>query len=164
MPPPPCTDSSFWSVHLVNFQNLWPCRSTHLIIIVRISFKVVKLRGWIDSSGGEMLPTQAWEPEFNPSVHTWKANAGSYCCCVLNFVWVFCLHARLCITCTLGGHRGQKKVSNPLEGEIQLLVSYNIGAGNWTLTFWKRGDSAFNCWAISSLPNFDFYFQEDGDR
>ena len=39
-------------------------------------------------------------------------------------VWVFCLHVCLCNTCMLGTYRSQKKMSDPLHLELQMVVSH----------------------------------------
>lgn len=47
-------------------------------------------------------------------------------------VWVFCLHARLCTMCLFDHNRGQKKVLNTLELELQVFVGHHVGARNQT--------------------------------
>lgn len=51
--------------------------------------------------------------------------------CVL-CVWVFCLHVCLCTMCVPGAYRGQKKVLDSLELELQT----DVGARNWTWVVW----------------------------
>ena len=45
-------------------------------------------------------------------------------------VWMLCLHICLFITCVPGAHRSQKRESDPLELEVQMVVSYYVGPGN----------------------------------
>ena len=42
------------------------------------------------------------------------------------YVWMFCLHVCLCITCMPGAHRGQKRASDSLELELQMVVSHCV--------------------------------------
>ena len=49
--------------------------------------------------------------------------------------WMLCLHACLCATCMPGAHGGQEK--DPLELELQMLVSHHVGARNQTWVLWK---------------------------
>ena len=57
-------------------------------------------------------------------------------------IWVFCLHMCLYMP-------GQKKVSDLLELELQMVVSHHVGARNWTS---GRTVSALSGWAISPTP------------
>jgi hypothetical protein len=43
----------------------------------------------------------------------------------------------LCITRMSGAHGGQKRTSDPLELVLQIVVSLQMGAKNWTLVLWK---------------------------
>lgn len=43
----------------------------------------------------------------------------------------------LCTTFIPGAHRCQKRVSDPLEVELQVSVSHNAGAANQTQVLWK---------------------------
>jgi hypothetical protein len=56
---------------------------------------------------------------------------GVYVC-----VWVFCLHVYLCTACVQCPWR-PKRVSEPLELELQVVVSCHGGAGNWTRVLWR---------------------------
>lgn len=51
------------------------------------------------------------------------------------YVWAFCLHMCICITCMSGGWRGQKKASDPPRLESQVVVSHPEDAQNCTLVF-----------------------------
>lgn len=53
-------------------------------------------------------------------------------------VWVFCFHVCLCTTCMHGASWGQRTVSDPLELELQLVVSHHVDVENWTYVFWKN--------------------------
>lgn len=44
-------------------------------------------------------------------------------------VWVFCLYACLCTMCMLGAHRGQKRILDPLELELQTVLSSHVDTG-----------------------------------
>lgn len=46
------------------------------------------------------------------------------------------LQACLCIMCMLGICRGQKRWLNPLNLELDVVVSYHVGTGNQT---WSPG-------------------------
>jgi hypothetical protein len=45
---------------------------------------------------------------------------------------MFCLHVCLCIMFVSGVHRGQKRVSDLLELELEIVASCHVGAGNQT--------------------------------
>lgn len=45
-------------------------------------------------------------------------------------VWMFCLHAPLCITQVPGELGCQKGTLDPLEQELQRVVNYHVGGGN----------------------------------
>ena len=51
------------------------------------------------------------------------------------WVWVFYKHECLCITCLHGAPRGEKRVSETLELELQMNVGRHVGSGNqaWIL-------------------------------
>lgn len=42
---------------------------------------------------------------------------------------VLCLLVCKCTTCMPTGHRGQKKVSDPLELDLRIAVSHDVGLG-----------------------------------
>ena len=43
----------------------------------------------------------------------------------------FCLHVSLCTMCVhMSTHRDQKKALDPLELELQMVVSYHVHTGN----------------------------------
>ena len=42
---------------------------------------------------------------------------------------VLCLHKCLCTICASGASRGQKKVSDPLDPELLMVVSHHVGLG-----------------------------------
>lgn len=48
---------------------------------------------------------------------------------------MLCLHVCICTTCVSIVHGGQKKLSNPLELKLQIIVIRHVGAGNqiWVL-------------------------------
>lgn len=46
-----------------------------------------------------------------------------------------------------GVHGVQKSVSDPTGRELQMVLSFHVGAGNRT-----RAERAFNCWVISPAP------------
>lgn len=47
----------------------------------------------------------------------------------------------MCAMCVPGACRGQKRVSDPLELELQMVVSHNAGAGNRPWNFWYSSQS-----------------------
>lgn len=47
-------------------------------------------------------------------------------------VWAFCLHVCLYIMCVPGATRGQKRVSDPQELKLQMLLSCYVSARNQT--------------------------------
>ena len=47
---------------------------------------------------------------------------------------------------------GQKKASDPLELELQVVVSHHVGTGHQMPVFYKAA-SALDCWANSPAPN-----------
>ena len=46
---------------------------------------------------------------------------------------VFCLHVYLCNICVPSTHKGQQKAPDPLELELQTIVSLYVGAGSQIL-------------------------------
>lgn len=48
-----------------------------------------------------------------------------------------CVHACMCTPCMPDAQEGQKTVSDPLEVELQMVVSQRVGVGNQTLVFPK---------------------------
>jgi hypothetical protein len=49
---------------------------------------------------------------------------------VIVCVWVFCLHACLCTMLMPSAHKGQRRMLNPLEQEVQTVVSHHVGSEN----------------------------------
>ena len=47
-----------------------------------------------------------------------------------SYEWVFCLYACLCPMCMSGAHGSQKWMLDPLELEVQMVMSLYVGAGN----------------------------------
>lgn len=45
---------------------------------------------------------------------------------------MFCLHVDMCTMCVPGACGGQRKVLDPPELELQVVVSHDIGAGDST--------------------------------
>lgn len=72
---------------------------------------------------------------------------------------MFCLHTCLCIMYILAIYAGQKKMSNPLELDLQIILSYHV-LGIET-RFSASAASAFNPWAIS--PSLIQYFWNIAD-
>lgn len=52
-------------------------------------------------------------------------------------VWLFCLQVWVWKTCMPDAHGGKKRVTNPLELELQMIMSYHVGVVNQTLLFFK---------------------------
>lgn len=67
------------------------------------------------------------------------------------FMWVFCLYVCPCAMCILGACRGQKKVSDPLELELLMVVSCHARDFLWVLC---KNDK--NCWTIFPIQAFIF--------
>jgi hypothetical protein len=49
------------------------------------------------------------------------------------------------------------RVSDPMELELQSVVSCHVGAGNWTQDLWKSGQGDLNHWAISAVLPFNIF-------
>lgn len=57
----------------------------------------------------------------------------NHLCYFSNFIlcaWVSCLHCCLCTTCACDTHRGQRKVLNPMELEVNIVVSCHVVAAS----------------------------------
>lgn len=65
----------------------------------------------------------------NPNRLYLEASTSSRKNCLLLCVQVFCLHVCLCIFCTPGIHRGQKRALDPLELEFYIFVSHEVKQG-----------------------------------
>ena len=48
------------------------------------------------------------------------------------WVWDFCLWARMCTMSVPGTQESQKRASDPLELELQMILSHHASSGNWT--------------------------------
>lgn len=48
------------------------------------------------------------------------------------------MHVCLCTTCLSGAYRGQKRASDLLGLQLQMVVSCHMGAGNQTQVFGKN--------------------------
>lgn len=46
--------------------------------------------------------------------------------------WVFCLNIHICTMCISDAQEWQKRVLDPLQQEIQTVVSHHVGARNET--------------------------------
>lgn len=55
---------------------------------------------------------------------------------------MFYLHFCLYTLCVLGALGGQKSVSNPLELELNMIMSGHVGSGNQTWFLWKSNQCA----------------------
>ncbi|MEJ1282499.1 hypothetical protein NN561_013457 [Cricetulus griseus] len=53
------------------------------------------------------------------------------------YVWVSCLHRFRCIVCMPGDFGGQKRESDPVELELQMILSFRAGTGNQAWVFYK---------------------------
>ena len=51
--------------------------------------------------------------------------------------WMFCLCVCLCASCLPSTVGDQKRMSDPLELALQMVVSSHVGAGNPTQILWK---------------------------
>lgn len=70
----------------------------------------------------------------------------------LFYVWVLCLHVCICTTCMPSVHRGQERVSDPLELELRMGVSHGVDSKDWTWVLCQTVSSLSNYWAISPAP------------
>lgn len=74
------------------------------------------------------------------------------CCFKKKFRFIFmceCLaYVYMCTGCKPGDHGNQKKASDPLELELDVVVSCCVGAGNQVQVF-RKSNSALHHWAIS---------------
>lgn len=60
----------------------------------------------------------------------------------------------MCNMCMPGAHRGQKKVMNPLELDLD-SCDHHVRAGNEPSPLPTRADSALHCCAVMlSLPSY----------
>jgi hypothetical protein len=64
------------------------------------------------------------------------------------YVWVFCLFGCLKATSVVGAPRGHKRISDPLELQIQSWVATH--AGHWTWSS-ARATKVLKTWAISPV-------------
>lgn len=69
-------------------------------------------------------------PSSSKSLFTRKNGGSSLCYCL--WCTSVCLHMCLCTMCMSGDQRGPKAASDPLEGELQMVVSCHISARNQT--------------------------------
>lgn len=74
---------------------------------------------------------------------------------ILSHLWVLCPTVCMCAVYVLSTHRGQKRVSDPLELDLQMAVSHYVGAGNWTHSS-VRATSVLNPWALSLAPQVNY--------
>lgn len=54
-------------------------------------------------------------------------------------------------------HRSQKRVVDPLEPELQMVVSGHVGAGNGTQVLWIKTASVLNHWDRAPAPRISFH-------
>lgn len=59
---------------------------------------------------------------------------------ILLCVWVFPQHVCLCM---MYAHRSQKKLSDPMELEFQMVVNNNVDAGDQTWVLWKSSECSY---------------------
>lgn len=59
------------------------------------------------------------------------------CWFFISCVWAFSLHVCLCTTCMSGVHRYQKKMSDPLELELWMVVSFQVLG----IQLWSDGEA-----------------------
>jgi hypothetical protein len=50
---------------------------------------------------------------------------------------MFCLHVCLCTICLPGAYGGRRKITGPLDLELQEFSSHHVGARNQTHVLWK---------------------------
>lgn len=55
---------------------------------------------------------------------------------------MFYLHLRLYTLCVLGALGGQKSASDPLELELNMIMSGHVGSGNQIWFLWKSNECA----------------------
>lgn len=62
---------------------------------------------------------------------------------LLGLFYVYkCLHVCKCATCLPDAHRSQKRLSDPMELELGMVVSYNVNAG---YGFWILSKNYWSC-------------------
>jgi hypothetical protein len=60
--------------------------------------------------------------------------------CILH-VWVVYLHVCLCAICMPSSTQGQKRESDPLGLELQMVLSFHMGAGNQISVLWREASA-----------------------
>lgn len=113
-----------------------------------VNKNILKREAWRDRS--------RWDPSNTNPIRTLK-RYHHHCCYHYSYLMsiVFCLHVCLCTMFMAGACGGQKRpvrVLDHKELELQTIVSYHAGSGNWTWVFCKN-----NCWALSPALIFTCY-------
>lgn len=54
------------------------------------------------------------------------------------YVWLFCLHTYMYTMFVLGAHRGQKRPSDSLEWQLQMIIKHHMEAENGMWVFWEQ--------------------------
>jgi hypothetical protein len=70
-------------------------------------------------------------------------------CWICNLFWVhafFCLHVCMCSRCVQCLRRVEQAILDPLEVELQMIVSCHVGSRKWTWVL-----CTLNCWAVSPI-------------
>lgn len=76
-------------------------------------------------------------------------------------VWAFCLHACLCTTNMPAAWEGQKKSLNPLEQELNMVLSHYMNTWNWIWVLWKSSQCPQPLSNLSSpLPSFYLFLKQ----
>lgn len=88
------------------------------------------------------------------SPELWQSHTQRCACVYLNPIYLFCLHIHLCTIYMPGIHRGQKRVSDPQEHELQTVISLCVGARNQTWVLQERSLLT----AEPSLQPYRLYF------
>jgi hypothetical protein len=70
---------------------------------------------------------------------------------------VFCINVHICAMCMSAARRDQKRASDPLEVEFQMVVSYCVSARNRTWVLHKSSMCHLFCLKISG----DFHHSLD---
>jgi hypothetical protein len=55
---------------------------------------------------------------------------------LLHVYFHMCVCVCVCV-CVCGAHTSQKRASDPLEPELEMVVSYCVGSRNHTWVLWK---------------------------
>lgn len=85
---------------------------------------------------------------------------------ILKFIfilWLFCLFVCLLTTCMPGDWGDEKKSLYPLELDLQMVVTCQMGAGTWTQVLWEAA-SALNTEPSLQPLDFDSFHEHSSQK